>query len=722
MRYILLLYTSVALAVADQTTPSITAITNAALPALDQHVPVRLQPRSMATIWGKNLSPATASTAPPWVTSLGGIELHLVPLQVGCGTNSPPSNCDIVASLIFVSPTQINFLVPDVSPSAYRQQELELDAVIVENGQRFDSGVLLYVSPVGDFPVFQVGYDCDFSLSLVQPQSCGYSQTPGQNTLPLGAVTDLVGNQVTSQNPIHQGQVVTLWATGINSLSTDPNTGLLQQKKPSPITFGVTRSNANGSTSFTFNWRTQTPLWAGESPQYVGLSQINVAFPTCTGAVATAEERYNAAMTFAAHDYSGYAGNGSATLYMPFLVSPGEPTCQFGAGTTTTMTFLPGSCPPGENSCSTPIYGVTVSPSTATGTVTVLDGENVLLIANLLNGYASLPTNLTSGNHIIEAIYSGNSMFAGSSATTTALVPTLISTTTTLVSNVNPSLAGQTMTFVATVSPCCLPTGSVTFSFGNQTLCVGSLNQGKATCQAYGIQSYSGPGTSLSVGTYLVKATYGGDKAYTSSSSATVTEVVQQNPGKLSVSVWTYRGSTGAKEAALGEQVSLSAAIVSGAQNLPPTGTITLFDGSTSLGTFNVELGVADLTTFNFGLGAHTITASYSGDMNFGPASSSAVTITIWTISSFTSTPNPSTSGQAVALTVCGIPSNVTNGYVMFIVDGSPVDVRIASPCTSDSYNWSVSGAHSVKVGLVDIIGRSVPTVLFPVSITQTVK
>jgi uncharacterized protein (TIGR03437 family) len=269
MRYILLLYTFVALALA-QTTPSITAITNAALPALDQHVPVRLQPRSMATIWGKNLSPATASTAPPWVTSLGGIELHLVPFRVGCGTNSPPSNCDIVASLIFVSPTQINFLVPDVSPSAYGQQELQLDAVIVVNGQRFDSGVLLYVSPVGDFAVFQVGYDCDFSLSLVQPQSCGYSQTPGQNTLPLGAVTDLAGNQVTSQNPIHQGQVVTLWATGLNSLSTDPRTGLLQQNMPSPITFGVTTSNAGGSTFFTFNWRTQTPLWAGESPQYVG--------------------------------------------------------------------------------------------------------------------------------------------------------------------------------------------------------------------------------------------------------------------------------------------------------------------------------------------------------------------------------------------------------------------------------------------------------------------
>lgn len=59
---------------------------------------------------------------------------------------------------------------------------------------------------------------------------------------------------------------------------------------------------------------------------------------------------------------------------------------------------------------------------------------------------------------------------------------------------------------------------------------------------------------------------------------------------------------------------------------------------------------------------------------------------------------------------LCGIPSNVTNGYVRFVIDGSPVDVRIASPCTSDGVDWLVNGIHLIKVRLVDIPNRSVPT------------
>src|ERR1035437_7008294 len=102
MRPILLLFAAAVVAV-GQTTPTITQITNAALPTLDQRVPVRLQPRSMATIFGTHLAPTTASTTPPWVTSLGGIELHFMPLYLGCGSSRPPqASCDITASLIYV--------------------------------------------------------------------------------------------------------------------------------------------------------------------------------------------------------------------------------------------------------------------------------------------------------------------------------------------------------------------------------------------------------------------------------------------------------------------------------------------------------------------------------------------------------------------------------------------------------------------------------------------
>jgi len=60
-------------------TPTITNVTNAAIPAID-YPPVAVQhaPRSIATIFGTNLADSVVSTAPPWKTALGGTEVHFV--------------------------------------------------------------------------------------------------------------------------------------------------------------------------------------------------------------------------------------------------------------------------------------------------------------------------------------------------------------------------------------------------------------------------------------------------------------------------------------------------------------------------------------------------------------------------------------------------------------------------------------------------------------------
>jgi len=726
MRYIFQFFALVSIAV-GQTTPSITVITNAALPDLDEHPygAVRLQPRSMATIFGNNLSTETASTTPPWTTALGGIELHFVPLGVGCGTYSPPTGgCDILASLIYVSPTQINFLVPDISAPVSNQQDLPLDAVIVIGGQRFDTGGLLYTSSIGDFAVFGVGYDCDFSLSLVQPQSCGFSPTPGQYTVPIGAVTDASGNLITSQNPIHQNQIVVLWATGLASLTLNQSTGLRQQNSPTPLTFGISQSaTASGSGAFNFNWTTQTPIWAGESPQYVGLDQINVAFPTCNGPLANTEQRYNAAMTFAAHDPSGYPANNYVTLCEPFIISPGEATCQFGQPTTITIVS---SADPSIGSQFID-FTVTVTPP-ANGTVTLLDSQNTIQIQNLSGGnagfgvYVSPSTGLTPGSHIIQALYNGSNTYQGSSASLTQSVqlPSLTPTTTTLVSSVDPSLAGQQMTFVATVSPCCLPTGSVAFSYGNETLCsYVAMKQGTATCQTSGVYlSNATPG--LGVGSYSVVATYSGDQSYAHSSSNSIVQVVQMNHATISFSIGSYRNVNGASETALGEGLWFNVSVGGAHSSLAPSGIVMFFDGATSIGTMPVSAYMT-YDTSSLALGAHVLSASDGGDINFSAVTSTSATVNIWTISSFTSSSNPSTAGQKVTFTVCGIPSYVKNGYVRFIVDGSSSDVQIASPCTSYTASGLVTGSHLVTVGLVESSAPGIPRVTFPFSIIQVV-
>src|SRR5207248_6218895 len=134
------------------------------------------------------------------------------------------------------------------------------------------------------------GVDCQFSLSLIHPEARGYSLSSGQNRVLIGAITDITGNLVTSQNPIRQGQVIILWATGLGALTTDPATGLSQQINPRKITFGVIQLNVS-------NWG-QPPLWSGESPQYVGLDQISVTFPTCTEAAVGTERLYDAYIEF----------------------------------------------------------------------------------------------------------------------------------------------------------------------------------------------------------------------------------------------------------------------------------------------------------------------------------------------------------------------------------------------------------------------------------------
>ena len=177
VRYILSLV-ALAASAFGQAAPSITNVTNAAMPPLD-YPPnsIHLAPRSMATIFGTNLADTTASPSTlPWSTTLGGTEVHLA------DDTCFDSSCDLIASLIYVSPTQINFLVPDngstscknCTPTAYR-------IVFIRDGQRIDNRSymlggpgLLIIDPyyIADYNVvFQVGYDCLFSYSLSDPAS-----------------------------------------------------------------------------------------------------------------------------------------------------------------------------------------------------------------------------------------------------------------------------------------------------------------------------------------------------------------------------------------------------------------------------------------------------------------------------------------------------------------------------------------------------------------------
>jgi hypothetical protein len=102
------------------------------------------------------------------------------------------------------------------------------------------------------------------------------------------------------------------------------------------------------------------------------------------------------------------------------------------------------------------------------------------------------------------------------------------SSSTSVVSSLNPSLSGQSVTFTATVSgPGATPTGSVTFLDGSSSLGTAPLSGATAAFTT----------NTLAVGSHTITARYGGDANFTSSTSGAVTQVVNSSaPAVTSVS------------------------------------------------------------------------------------------------------------------------------------------------------------------------------------------
>jgi hypothetical protein len=193
----------------------------------------------------------------------------------------------------------------------------------------FDIGVV-------DFNVvFQVGDDCLFSYSLSDPASCRLSWSQGQHRAPLGAITDAASGQlISSQYPIHQGQVITPWMTGLyGRMTLNSTTGLLTTNDPAAVGFGVAQSGTDLAVSLGYGvngagpfgtFLTAAPIWAGESLQFIGLDQVNVAFPVCTASSATSAKRYDAFL-----QYLSVGTDTAVRIYVPFIVRVGDPDCKW---------------------------------------------------------------------------------------------------------------------------------------------------------------------------------------------------------------------------------------------------------------------------------------------------------------------------------------------------------------------------------------------------------
>ena len=165
-------------------------------------------------------------------------------------------------------------------------------------------------------------------------------------------------------------------------------------------------------------------------------------------------------------------------------------------------------------------------PGTPTGTVTFKDGS-ASLGTGALNAscVASFTTStLTVGAHRITAVYGGDTNFTASTSSSVLQTVHQASTTTTLTSSVSAAVAGQPVTFTATVTAtppgAGTATGLVTFEDGTTSIGTASLSAGSATCTT----------SALSVATHTISAVYGGDNNFTGSTSGTIMLIVIPPP------------------------------------------------------------------------------------------------------------------------------------------------------------------------------------------------
>ncbi len=136
-----------------------------------------------------------------------------------------------------------------------------------------------------------------------------------------------------------------------------------------------------------------------------------------------------------------------------------------------------------------------------------------------------------------------------------------------------------------------------------------------------------------------------------------------------------------------GQSVTFTAT-VKGSVNttITPTGSVTFYDGTTSLGTGNLTAGSASLSTSTLATGTHTITAKYSGDTNFIAHTGSAITQTVQSGPIVTLSPTSLTFASQLVGTVSPTQTIIlTNSGVSTLTITSIVvsgDYGIASACS----------------------------------------
>jgi hypothetical protein len=449
--------------------------------------------------------------------------------------------------------------------------------------------------------------------------------TAGTSFTLHAGVTPLVGSP--NMTPISASIPITFVATGCPTPAPTPapqfatTTSVTSSGTPSTAGQSVTFSASIAVTAPGTGTPTGTVAFMDGASAIAGCS----AQPVSSGGATCS----TSSLTVGSHSVTAtYSGDAT------FLSSTSNALTQDVHGQTTTAVLANPNVSVTGQSVTITANVLVSAPGTGspTGQVTFKNGVAVISGCStqaVSSGSATCTTSsLSVGTHSLTAVYNGDTNFIASTSGPVTESVGQAATFATLTADFNPAVAGQTVTFTASIlvtppgAAVVAATGAVTFRDGGVTI---------PGCSTVGLSSSAASCTtsSLATGSHSITASYNGDANFLAVTSASFTELVTQAVPSVAL-VATQPGGPGTPVQFV--------ATVTGAGSVTPTGTVniatqgsptTVLASCTLAGSGNTA---SCSTSASNGPQTVVFAATYTGDTNYTGATGNANALTVQSV------------------------------------------------------------------------------------------